>query len=508
MKSPFPPLLLAGSLLGAGATAHAQAAAGACQYIQIANVPLHYVGPRLEIAVEGVINGKPATMLVDTGADRSILTRTGAESHALALKDSNFTARGVGGVSDVYQAYLNEFSIGPAKSTKGWAEVLGETGDTPAYDAIAGAAFLLQMDMELALADKELKFFQAQDCDQAYLAYWDRNAVVVPFERGLYTGTANPIFAIEIDGHPLRAMIDSGAGGSVVNERVAAAIGLSAGPPAAHQPSYTAGVGSKPVRTWTAHTRSIKIGGETILDADIGVIAALRYEKFDVILGADFLRAHRVLFAMSQKKLYLSYVGGDAFSQGGKVEPWMRKEIDAGNPDAEMALARRYLRGDGVPKDADLAQAWIDKALAHGHVQGNLDRGIDLLKARRFADAAPYLAAALAKLADGRYEALYLYQARVGSGQRALTAQELAQRFAAYGMQAWPGTIAALYLGRIDAATARKQAAAEPGFAHARHCELMEFMAALGHAQGETAQAAEVEAAWTGICATPAPARN
>jgi hypothetical protein len=36
-------------------------------------------------------------------------------------------------------------------------------------------------------------------------------------------------------------------------------------------------------------------------------------ERFDMILGADFLKAHRLLFAMSQHRLYLSYLGGDVF---------------------------------------------------------------------------------------------------------------------------------------------------------------------------------------------------
>lgn len=491
-------LLLSACMLAAAAGT--QAADDTCQYIQVAKLPLRYVGPGLEIAVDGIINGKPATMLVDTGAFASMLTRTGAASHSLDMKDSNARVRGVGGVSDMYQVYLNEFTIGPAKSTKGWGQVIADTGDTPAYDAIAGAPFLLQMDLELSLADKELKFFQAQGCDKAFLGYWDRNAVVVPFEHRYYGESVNPVFAIEIDGHPLRAMIDTGFVTSALNDRVAAEIGLAPAPSDPTQSSYSVGIGSKQVRTWTAHTRSIKIGAETILDADINVMSALRYEKYDVVLGADFLRAHRVLFAMSQKKLYLSYVGGDAFAQRTKVEPWMRKEAENGNPDAEMALGMRYLHGNGVPRDEAQGQAWIDKALAHGHVQGNLDLAYRLLKERRYADAAPHLAVALAQMPDGRYEALDLYSARVGGGQQVLGAQELAQRFGNYQKQAWPGPIAELYLGRIDLAAARRQAAAEPKFAHARDCEITEFMATLSRARGDTAQADALNADWLKSC--------
>lgn len=59
-----------------------------------------------------------------------------------------------------------------------------------------------------------------------------------------------------------------------------------------------------------------------------------------MILGRDFLRQHRVLFVRSQKKLYISYIGGggDVFvSHLTRIEPWLQREADEGNPDAEPA---------------------------------------------------------------------------------------------------------------------------------------------------------------------------
>jgi hypothetical protein len=42
-------------------------------------------------------------------------------------------------------------------------------------------------------------------------------------------------------------------------------------------------------------------------DASVGALPV------DMLLGADFLRTHRILFAMSQDRLYMSYLGGDPF---------------------------------------------------------------------------------------------------------------------------------------------------------------------------------------------------
>jgi hypothetical protein len=232
-------------------------------------------------------------------------------------------------------------------------------------------------------------------------------------------------------------------------------------------------------------------------------VDGLRDEAFDMILGADFLRSHRVLFAMSQDKLYLTYLGGDVFTPGARVEPWMRKEAEDGNPDAQMRLAWAYLRGVGVTKDAAQAQAWIEKAAACGHVHANLMEGARLLKAGRYPEAMQRLEAALAKIDDGRYEALDMYQARVGSGQQEFGAQELAQRFGRFDRTAWPGPIADFYLGRIDEAALRTRAGADPQFARDRTCDVTVYMTGLARVQGKAAQADALADSATRACAAP-----
>ena len=54
---------------------------------------------------------------------------------------------------------VNEFSAGGASAGKGFMPVLTDFGYVPSYDAIVGAPFLLQADLEISLATKQLKFF-------------------------------------------------------------------------------------------------------------------------------------------------------------------------------------------------------------------------------------------------------------------------------------------------------------------------------------------------------------
>jgi TPR repeat protein len=181
----------------------------------------------------------------------------------------------------------------------------------------------------------------------------------------------------------------------------------------------------------------------------------------------------------------------------------MRKEAEDGNPDAQMRLALSYLTGKGAARDDAQAQAWIDKAAALGHVDANLFDGYRKLAAGRFADAAPRLQAALARLDDGRYEALALYQARVAVGQQASGAEELTARFARFDKQAWPGPVAEFYLGRMDRARLEALASEDAKFARTRRCEAWDLMAGLHRAQGNASAADALKAAWNDSCATP-----
>lgn len=74
-----------------------------CRYATVGKLPLQYTGPSLQVTTEGVINGTPATMLVDTGAYDTFLTRTGTERRGMKLSNLGRVAQGVGGFSSLYQ---------------------------------------------------------------------------------------------------------------------------------------------------------------------------------------------------------------------------------------------------------------------------------------------------------------------------------------------------------------------------------------------------------------------
>jgi hypothetical protein len=248
---------------------------------------------------------------------------------------------GVGGSSRVYSARLKEFSIGPARSTRRTELlVIDEANLTPAFDGIAGSPFLLQMDLEVDLYNKQVRMFKPLNCnDDSALDYWKEETVVLPFAYSR-DPSPNPHFKVVVNGKELDATIDTGAHHTVMMLDAAERLGIDIRNAEVKRSGDEVGVGSARAPQWTATFKTVQLGGETINNAEIGIIDSQGATPADLLLGQDFLRTHRVLFAMSQKKMYFAYLGGQPFSRSQGVPDWVRAEADAGNGTRSMRWPR------------------------------------------------------------------------------------------------------------------------------------------------------------------------
>jgi predicted aspartyl protease len=295
------------------AASSAAASPGTCRYVPVAKLALDLGPAGLRPRVRGTINGQPAMMLVDTGVERTTLMSSAAERLKIPLQASGNYVHGVGGAAVVYNARVDDFALGPARSGKVLMPVLSLSG-APRQDALVGTDFLLQMDLEVSFADRHLRFFRATGCDDTFLAYWDPEALEIPFDNG--AGRAQPAFTVQLNGIDMHAIIDTGATHTTVTRKAAERAGIKPGSPQAAQAGQVVGIGDQALTMWRASFATFALGRETIADANLAIMDTApggQIGTVDVIIGADFLRAHRVLFAMSQRRLYISYNGGKVF---------------------------------------------------------------------------------------------------------------------------------------------------------------------------------------------------
>ncbi|MDB5745800.1 MAG: hypothetical protein JWP72_648 [Massilia sp.] len=500
-------ILAASALASALLPAFAAAAEAGCKYVQVARLPLRYAGPDLNITTQGTINGTPATMLVDTGAFATILTTQATEPRKLALRNTGSEAAGIGGHARIYSTQVDEFSIGPARSGRMTLPVVKEFGGAPGYDALVGAPFLLQTDLEISLATKELKFFRPMGCGDAFLGYWDENAVVLPFNQHM-RDPANPHFTVVVNGVKMDAIIDTGAGASYVSLGAAKRAGLKLDASKLTRTLDVTGAGPRKVASWHTTFERFEIGNQVVRNAQVGVVDD--DGAFEVLLGADFLRSHRVLFAMSQQKIYLSYIGGQPFGQGTRLEPWLQAEAEAGNADAQMVLSTYYIQGKVVPQDMTLAAHWGEKAANGGNADAKLISGRSMMLIGMHAQAVTRLRAGLDKPHGYPQAPLWLYIARVHTGQAELAKTELAAARQRNRENEWPAPIADFYLGKLGAAKLIEEARDDRTLATARTCESISAMEEWHSAHGDRAAlpALAAQGARAGCPLTPAALTN
>ena len=364
-------LLLCAALLLSSAAAPAEDA-HPCRVAKLGSLPIAFT--RLQPTVPAKFNGIELRLVMDSGAPGTTLFPAGVDKAGLRRSHSNIVRVGVGGRTETYVAYADEVEIGPSHG-KGLA-FLEAVSAGVAGDGLLGADYLFRTDLELVLRDNQVTFIHADgDCGDKPLAYWDRDAFWVDTHD---TGDEDRRQQIEvkINGHRFTALLDTGAMHSVLDLDAAARIGLTPDSAGVEKIGESAGVGEQKMTVWRAPIDSFEIGDEAIRKTRIqiadllgaarrGAGPRLTMSEPDILLGADFMRAHHLLFARSQRRLYFTYLGGPVF-QLAPSQPELAAQTARYREGAErnsatdmLAFAQALALGRGVGKDPVEAYKWL-----------------------------------------------------------------------------------------------------------------------------------------------------
>ena len=265
--------------------------------------------------IDGQINGQKVAILIDSGAERSFMTRSAAARLMLTRYDAS--AKGLYAIpSDrpVEAVQVDELKIGSA-TRKNWNVGLAAAQDFGSDIALVlGEDFLSATDVEFDLPNRAIRLFEARDCQGASLAYWAKGgAGEAPLESGSRT-----MFTVAVNDRPLHATLDTGTTVSALTMPAAARLGMSPQSPGVTPAGCTTGVGRRPVDYWSAPFEFFAVGNEIIRNprlrfGDVFKNAPPLADLPQMVLGMDFLRTHRVYLARTQKKVYFTYSGGTVF---------------------------------------------------------------------------------------------------------------------------------------------------------------------------------------------------
>ncbi len=297
--------------LGLAPAAHADDAAK-CKINPIAFLPVAMEGSRASVAVK--VNGKDTRFWLDSGAFFNFMSKAKAVELGLTTQSlpAGFYMSGIGGNFTPELTRVREFGLGGGM-LHNMEFIVG--GSDPG-NGFLGANLLGVVDTEFDFAKGRLMLFRESGCGHFSLAYWAAGMAVgeMPLLAG-NSASDHHIFAeLQINGHAVRAMLDTGAE-TLLSRHAAERVGINLNDPKVVASMTMSGVGTRGRKSWIARTQSISLGGENIANSPIRVIDnGDDWSDHDMLLGMDFFLSHHVLVSQVQRKIYITYNGGPIFS--------------------------------------------------------------------------------------------------------------------------------------------------------------------------------------------------
>ncbi len=272
-----------------------------CTLHKVAELPMAARAPLPVVHVR--IDGRDATMLLDTGAQGLFLTPRGARDLGVQADPRlRGTATGIGGTVAALGVRLDRVSLGTSVLRGVPAGVLNQdlpsTGGV-AVDGLFGVSVIDHYDLDLDMAARRASLYAGRAC-AASPPKW-------PGMQRLPARSLNGVFVIPVrlDGRPLEAMIDSG---SQENVLFTDARGLAFARRHRLPGRVLRGVGPGLAHAFVARFATLDVGHETLHGVDM-VATARRPGTPDLVLGQPFLTRYRVWFSAQRGVLIIAPPG-------------------------------------------------------------------------------------------------------------------------------------------------------------------------------------------------------
>lgn len=305
-----------------------------CTLEKVATLPTRIDNGR--VFVPGTMDGHPVEYLVDL-ASRTLLLRIAAQDFGvrpdfLGSLDKIATF-GEPGPDQLIIEHL-PLSLGGASTNLG----------TPRQVAVLGTDFFNWYDVEFDVQHGKIVLYKPAGCETVKMAYWPGPVTVAEMISNNVQINSPPFnsynlphlnIRLSVGGKDMVAAIDTGYRRSSLSLAAAHSLGLTEGGPGTAETGRTVDLlDGFSTPTWTGTVGSVALGDEVITPARIDFRTFMipagaaephigtnrrpsRYHGDDMMLGADFLIAHRIFLSQSQKKVYFSPAENVSFLKDG-----------------------------------------------------------------------------------------------------------------------------------------------------------------------------------------------
>lgn len=276
---------------------------GSCKLTWRATLPVEAHNNLMFVQVR--FNDQPATMVLDTGAERTTLTESAVTRLRLRrdLRHAGSTT-GIGGTSASYQAALDDFALGvfklPVDAVSVGTFALPDIGNTHP-DGLLGADILLAFDLDIDLPDHTLNVYRARACSDS------RPPWTAPYHtvEGVSLWRDRLMLPLTINDVVGKAILDTGAQRTVVRPDFAERAGVT-GAMLSKDPSSTMRGASREQTTFRLHRfDTVRIGGELAHNVPLPVVRLPNAQE-DALIGGDFLHGRRIWLSAASRQVFFT----------------------------------------------------------------------------------------------------------------------------------------------------------------------------------------------------------
>jgi Aspartyl protease len=269
------------------------------------------------------INDTPRRFVFDSAGMVAQIAPAVADELKLRRHDSPIKLLDVSGHATAKMVVVDDFALGPLKGRKLQLQVA--TRAPSDGDGLLTPSLFPRFDIDLDFGAGRMSFLSQDHCD-GHVVYWRPEVVaVVP----MIADELKIIVPITVDGHALRAVIDTGSNGTFMDMDVARHVfGLAPDSPDMEAAGYANGDQELPVYRHVFGNVSfegVHIARAVVLvmasrtgskDKDNPLLTGSRARRADddiddapIILGMDVLRKLHIYIAFKERKLYISAAG-------------------------------------------------------------------------------------------------------------------------------------------------------------------------------------------------------
>jgi predicted aspartyl protease len=286
-----------------------------CHIERQASLPITFNG--FVPTIPAHINRQLVSIGIDTGSSTTVLTpETVARLNLPPATNSHLNSFiGSNGNAEANNVFLDtlEFghavemmksvpviAIGGSHKTSSPGAIAASTSPDSTMAGLIGTEILSDYDVEFRFPAHILNLYRVSNCDKV-TPPWEGEYTTIPITL---SETKRFVVPLELDGHPVTAIFDTGSSGLRISRSAALRLGVTEAMLAQDPVQQGERAGNKTYEVPLHQFAEIKIGREAFPGPRIDVVNFPLTES-DMLIGEDYMHARRFWLSYSTKRLFI-----------------------------------------------------------------------------------------------------------------------------------------------------------------------------------------------------------